>query len=439
MNHSVSFSWGVMAACLFAGGATAASVADPLPEPFPDTPEARATADADELEDLYTQGRIAEVARRGLALIRGGGQPDAELRLKIALSLSATRQTPAAIEQLAAVVDTWEMPAAQQARLPLANAYRWSGRADLALPHFEHVLKQEPDNAAARSGLTAVTRELRPRATVQWTGTDDNGGLQVHQGVAKYRWRNEDLNQIYEVETHISQHEFTGVGPRGRTRGATFRYERPDLPLQPQVAVTFDGAPLSGLLADIKLKLSESLSIGVGRDNWGEVALAPRALQAGLTANRVNADGMLDTPWGMFYGRLALNQISDGNRITTGHAKFTPALNLAGGVIKPYVFVDARNVRFNTPDYWSPAEGVGLYGLGTTLEWVHDDWHFILAGQYGQRWYGDAGKSWIGSASAQRWLTDRTSVTANWFGLSSIRDGARYRSKALTLKVDHLF
>lgn len=439
MTHPSALSALALAACTCCGLVNAASVADPLPLPFPDTEEARAYEATDALEDLYMQGQIAEVARQGLELIRAGTQPDAELRLKIALSLSATRQSAQAIEQLQAVVDSGEMPSARQARLPLANAHRWASRPDLAQPHFEQAVKDEPNNADAQSGLQAVRRELRPRTTVQWTRTDDNGGLLSQQGVVTHRWRSDDLAKIYEVETHLSNHEFQATGPSSHARGATVRYERTDLPLQPKVAVTFDAAPLSGLLGEVKLKLSDSLSVSAGRDNWGDLSLAPRALELGITANRLSADGVLLTQLGVLSGRVAFNRVSDGNRVTTTTVKFAPAVKLMDGVVKPYAFVDTREVDFATPAYWSPADGVGLYGVGTTLEWVHSDWYFILAAQYGKRWYGDAGTSWVGSAAAQRWLDDKTAVTANWFGLSSVRDGARYRSKSITLKVDRLW
>lgn len=440
MIHPQALSVLVLAACTCCGLAQATSVADPLPEPFPDTAEAKAYEASDALEDLYMQGQIAEVARQGLDFIRTSPQPiDAELRLKIALSLSATHQPAQAIEQLQAVVDSGEMPAARQARLPLANAHRWAGRPDLAQPHFEQALKDEPGNADAQSGLTAVNRDLRPRTSIQWIGTDDNGGLRSQQAVLAHRWRSADLTQIYEVDAHLNRHEFTTTGPSAHARGATVRYQRVDVPLEPKVSVSFDGAPLSGLLGELRLKLSDSLSVSLARDNWGDVSLAPRALAQGMTANRLSADGVLLTEWGVVSGRVAFNRVSDGNQITTTTVKYTPALHLMNGVVKPYVFVDTREVDFATPSYWSPAEGVGLYGLGTTLEWVNSDWYFILAGQYGQRWYGDAGKSWVGSASVLRWVDDKTAVSANWFGLSSVRDRARYRSKSITLKVDRLW
>lgn len=440
MKHPFAPTTLALLACACCGIAHAASVADPIPEPFPDTEEAKAFAATDELEDLYMQGQIAVVARKGLALIKTSTQPiDAELRLKIALSLSVNQQPKQAIEQLQAVVDSREMPAAKQARMPLASAYRWSGRPDLAYPQFEQAINEDPNNADAHKALKAMRRELLPRTSVQWSGTDDIGGLNAQQATVTHRWRSDDLTQVYEIETHLDALEFKNTGPSAHSLGATARYERPDLPLQPKVAVTFDAAPLSGVLGELQLKLSDSLSVTVARDNWGAVALAPRALDMGMTANRISADGFLPTDWGVLSGRVALIGVSDGNRVTTGTLKFAPAVKLLNGVAKPYVFLDTREVRFNTPAYWSPADGVGLYGLGSTLEWIHDDWYLVLAGQYGKRWYGDAGTSWIGSASAKRWIDDTTALTVNWFGLSSFRDGARYRSKTITLKVDRLW
>ena len=420
--------------------ARAASVADPLPEPFPDTEASKAFAATDELEDLYMTGQIAEVARQGMVLIRAGDpKPDPELRLKIALSLSAQQRQKEAIEQLKIVVDSEDRATAREAQIPLANAYRWSGRPDMALPHFVQAAIDNPKNQDAQDGVTAMDRELRPRTTAQWTGVRDNGGLRVQQLSVAHRWRGEDMARVYEVETHGGSYEFKDVGPHARPKGVTLRHERTDLPLEPKGSVTWDARPLSGLLGELRLKMTDWLTLSAARDNWGAVSLAPRALEAGMTANRLTADGLFLTAAGVFSGRLSYNRVSDGNRVTTSTFKYAPALPFGGGVVKPYVFVDTRSVGFNTPNYWSPAAGVGIYGLGSTFEWVNKDWYFIAAAQYGDRWFGDAGKSWVASATVQRWINERTAVSANWFGLSSIRDGARYRSHLLSLKLDWLW
>ena len=230
------------------------------------------------------------------------------------------------------------------------------------------------------------------------------------------------------------------IGPNSNQGGAAFRYENVASVFQPRVTVSADGKPSSGLFGELKLKMgSLPVHVYAGRENFGRTSLSARALDAGLTANRVGIEGQLGGTAGVLSGRLSIHNISDGNQLRTSNIKFAPSWRPLGVAFKPYVSIDTRDVKFNTPNYWSPADGSGTLGLGLTAEWSDKDWYLVLAGQAGQRLYGEAGTSWVGSVSGQRWLNKDTAVTVNLFGLSSVRDNARYRSHSLSVKLDRLW
>lgn len=177
----------------------------------------------------------------------------------------------------------------------------------------------------------------------------------------------------------------------------------------------------------------------LARENFGLTSFSARALDAGLTANRVGLEGSWGDTVGVLSGRVNWYNISDTNTLRTGSLKFAPSWRPLGLWFKPYASIDTRDVKFNTPNYWSPADGSGTLGLGATAEWASKDWYFVMAGQLGTRMYGEAGSSWSASVGAQRWLNRDTALTVNLWGMSSIRDQVRYKANTLSVKLDRLW
>ena len=393
-----------------------------------------------QLEQLYFAGQYADVGTQGLAWLSEQKTQKTEpaLRLKIANSLAWSNRLETAIGQYEDLVRNTDQASA--ARLPLANALRWSGRSDLALPHYERAAKDDIQNTDAAAGLEYAQRELRPRTTVQLGRNQDSGDMGILSGTVTHRWRDESWQQIYEVEVDV-QNEYQGpLGPNPHHRGTTLRYENVGMVWKPVLTLDLQTHPHTGLYGGVKIKLGTlPIHVEVARENFGLTAASARALNAGLTATRVGIEGRWSGNMATVSGRVGFSDISDQNTLRTTSFKLTPAWRPLGAAVKPYIGVDTRDVKFNTPNYWSPTAGSGTLGLGATAEWVEKDWFFLFGGQIGARLYGEAGNSNSASVGGQRWLNKDTAITANLWGMSSIRDGARYRAHSVNVKLDRLW
>jgi tetratricopeptide (TPR) repeat protein len=406
------------------------------------TDTAAAQAISKVLNDLYSQGRYAEVGTQGLAAIQAEpDQPDSALRLKIANSLAWSSRLDQAIPQYEALVNDSDPTQAQAARLPLANAYRWSGRSDLSMPLYKKALDQDKGNKDILEGIEYAERDVRPRTTLAMGHSSDSGNLSIDTATLTHRWRDASLQQIYEVEGDVANDHQDPAGPNLRHTGGTFRYEHVGLKYQPRISLSAQGQPGSGLYGGIKVKLPDwPIHVEVAHENFGLTAASARALNAGLTANKLGVEGQWGGSVGTVSGRMGFYSISDGNRLRTLTGQFSPNWRPLGPAFKPYVSVDTRDVAFNTPNYWSPLQGSGSLGLGATAEWAEKDWFFFVSGQVGARLYGEAGDSaWSASMGGQRWLNRDTAVTVNLWGMSSIRDQARYKAHSLNVKLDRLW
>lgn len=391
------------------------------------------------LDDLFVNGEYGAAGSEGLAWLKSDGeQPDSALRLKIANSLAWTGRLPDAITEYEKLVRNSDQ--FQTARLPLANAYRWVGRSDLSMPLYRQALEENEANQDALDGVEYAERDLRPRTSFQWASSKDSGDLRIGTATVTYRWRDPSQQQIYEVEADLQNGKQGPAGPNPQHTGARFRYEHVGLPLQPQVNVSVQNQPSTGVFAGLRLKMDDlPVHAEVAHENFGMTASSARALDAGLSANRVGLDASYGGELGTLSGRINFYSISDHNSLRTTNLKLTPNWRPLGPAIKPYASIDTRDVKFNTPNYWSPVEGSGSFGLGATAEWSDKDWFFFLAGQLGTRIYGEAGNSWSASIGGQRWLNRDTALTVNAWGMSSVRDGARYRAHSLSLKLDRLW
>lgn len=391
------------------------------------------------LETLLSEDNYGAAGTEGLAWLQSGDEPpDSALRLKIANSLAWSDRLPAAIEEYEKLVRNSDQ--FQAARLPLANAYRWTGRTDLSLPLYKQALEENESNQDALDGMEYAERDLRPRTTIEWARDQDSDDLRLSTGTLTHRWRDPSRQQIYVVETDLRTAHQQPNGPHPRHTGVALRYTHMGLPLQPEVSFSMQDRPSSRWFAGLRVKLGElPMHAEIARENFGMTAANAKALAAGLTADRIGLTGSWSGELGVLSGRLNAYEISDGNSLLTTNIKLAPNWRPLGVAVKPYASVETRDLTFNTPNYWSPVEGSGSFALGASAEWAEKDWFFVLAGQLGTRIYGDASNSWSASIGAQRWLTRNTALTTNLWGMSSIRDGGRYRAHSLSLKLDRLW
>lgn len=401
---------------------------------------AQSAAVASVLTELYFKGKYAEVGTRGLALLQADGPtPDDELRLKIANSLAWSNRLSAAIPEYQALVRSSTQT--QPARLSLANSYRWSGRPDLSMPLYEDFLARDPENTDGKDGVEYAQRDLRPRTTVTLGSSSDSGDMKVGSGTVTHRWRDPSMVHVYEVEGALARDRQGPIGPNPQHVGGTFRYENVESPYQPQLHVSAQLQPGSGLYGGGRMLVPDTtIHVSLARENFGVTALSAKALAAGLSATRLGADASWGGSLGVLSGNINLYDISDGNSLRTTSLKYAPDWRPLGMAFKPYVSMDTRDVSFNTPNYWSPLVGSGTLGLGATAEWAEKDWFFFMAAQVGTRLYGESGtRSWSASIGGQRWITRDLALTVNLWGMASFRDNSRYRAHSTTIKLDKLW
>lgn len=390
------------------------------------------------LNDLYLAGDHTTVGTRALELLKGGNfNPDDALRLKIANSLAWTNRLPDAAKQYSLLIDGSE---ASAARLALANTYRWLARPDLSLPLYENLIDYDINNKDAKDGLDHADRELLPKTTFTLRQSSDSGAAKRATALTSHRWRDKSMLHIFEVELATNHDQLAPANLDIRQYDTTLRYEGVALPLNPRVYLNLQNKPFGGAYAGAKLRVIDpSTHLSIEHLNWGVSALSARSLDAGLTANHLGLETSLNFATGVLSARASYYRISDNNQLITTSLRFVPAWRPLGQALKPYVSIETRDVKFNTPAYWSPEAGSGSASLGVTAEWAEKDWFFYTVLQGGQRLYGEAGNSWSASIGAQRWITRDMAIGFSLWGMSSIRDSARYKAHAGSIKLEKLW
>ena len=393
-----------------------------------------------EVAQLYAAVNHEAAGTKGLALIQQGAKPNDDLRLKIANSLAWTGRLNEAYDQYALLLNG---PFDAEARLALANAARWQGRADLAKPMYSQVLALDPSNTGAREGLEYGDRDLRPSTTLSFGRSKDSQDMETRYLTVAHRWRDESGSKVYEVETRALQDRLDPAGLKLQERDITLRFQALDVAYEPKVYLNVQGTPKAAAYGGIRLKVAGAsdapTQVYLDRLNWGITSVSAKALNAGLSAIHAGIDTRQSFSAGEFYGRASVYRVSDSNTLLTTSLKFTPSWRPLGPGIKAYVATDTRDVRFNTANYWSPTQGSGTASVGLLAEWAQKDWFFYTAGQLGTPLYGEAGNSWSASAAAKRWLNKDYAVGVNLWGLSSRRDGANYRARAVSLNLEKLW
>ena len=218
------------------------------------------------------------------------------------------------------------------------------------------------------------------------------------------------------------------------------RYQALNLALKPSLELSVANKAGATLYGSARVKVSDTLNVvEIGRLNWGKLATNPNALDAGLSANHLGLEATKGLSIGTVVGRVDYYDISDGNAIVTSSLRLASSWRPLGPSIKPFVGVEMRDAKFNTPNYWSPEHGFGSFFAGLMAEWGSADWNFYASGQAGLRLYGDAGTSWSLSTGGKHWITSDIAIGFNLWSMASQRDSARYRSKSANVNLEKLW
>ncbi len=361
--------------------------------------------------------------------------PEDELRLVIANSLAWTGRLKESIQQYQPLIDG---KLDKEARVGMANVYRWRGRDDQAVPLLRSVLSTDPENSDARQAMDLAQRELRARTLVTLGTFDDSSDMQRRSLSINHRWRDASGRNIFEIET--SGVDDTLLTTAVKQQDLTLRYQALGLPLQPRFEISAQANPESAAFAGLKLQFAEqALVLDLGRVNWGKMALNANALQTSLAAAHAGAQANGRFVLGQLSGHVDYYDISDNNTILASTFNFMPAWRPLGLRIKPLVGLETRDARFASSAYWSPATGFGTVYAGLIGEWSGANWDFMASGQAGRRLYGEAGPNWSASASGRHWLGKDLAIGLSLWDMASWRNNAAYRAKSLTMSLEKVW
>lgn len=392
------------------------------------------SADQQRIIDLNAAGNYQAVGTEGLALM-AKEKPDDELQLIIANSLAWTGRLKESIPTYQGLA---KGPYANPANVGLANVHRWQGRDDQAMPLYRTVLASEPDNADALEGLELAARELSPRTLLSLGGSSDSSDMQRRSATINHRWRDSSGANIMEIET-------SGVRDRlptsqAQQQNVTLRYESLNLALKPSMELSMPTQSDSTLYASARIKFAEDqASLTIGRVNWGRMASNPNALVARLAASHLGITAAHGFSFGTLQGRVNYYDISDNNQLLTSSLHLASSWRPIGSNFKPFIGMETRGAKFNSPNYWSPDQGSGTLYAGVMGEWGSAGWNFYASGQSGVRLYGDAGTSWSASAGGKRWVSDDVALSMNLWAMASWRDNAAYRAQSATINLEKLW
>ena len=422
---STSLYMGMMLAAISCGASGAADLVQPE---LANSPAQKRVLELNAAQNYQATGT------QGLAVLeRERTEPG--LRLIIANSLAWSGRLKQAAEQYRALSAG---NLRKEARVGLGNVYRWQGRDDWAMPLYQAVLKEDPQNSGALEGQMYAQRELSPRTLITAGGAEDSGDAKRAELNISHRWRDASGAQIFELAGNASRDQLPDTRVKQGDLG--FAYQNLDLPFSPRLELNAQAKPKTDVFGNLKLKIDDGrFSIEVGRSNWGKAAFNAHALADDLTATHLGLDANLQFEAGQFVEHIDVYRVSDSNTILTSRSNFVFAWRPFGSRIKPFVGIETRDVRFYSNKYWSPADGFGTAYVGLQGEWAGDNWSVFGSGQVGTRLYGEAGSNWSLGAGSKLWLARDIAVGVNLWSMASRRDNARYRAKSVSVNLEKLW
>ena len=386
------------------------------------------------LKDKFYAGDYWSVGSDGMDFLNTDPGND-EIRMIVADSLAWTGRYAEAITQYQKLAGT---TLSDNAALGMANAYRWSGRPELAGLLYRQILTSRPDNPDAVDGLDRIDRELRPRTEITLGNKSDSNSVIQNSIEFNHYWRGEDAALKYELSLNASRYMHSSVDTHQRE--INLRFKHSDMALAPTLDLSVQQEPVSKAFAKLRLKLinSPELHVTFGHVNWGYMAFQPQALLDGLDATQLGMDGSLLTRPGSISLVYNEYQVSDGNWLNESNLRFSPSWRPSGSEFRYYIGLSGRYASRNTPSYWSPDTGYLSTDIGFTNEWSLNGADYSIYAQRGFHASGEALNSYnMGFAAKQHighdWLA---SLSA---GLLENQRADAYHSKYLTLGVEMLW
>ena len=384
--------------------------------------------------DFNTAGNYQAVGTAGLALMTTEKLDD-ELQLIVANSLAWTGRVQEAIATYQGLA---KGKFASEANIGLANVFRWSGRDDLAAPLYRAVLASDPENKDAIDGLELSNRELRPRTTLSFGGSIDSSDIRRRAVTLNHRWRDGDGSNIMELETSNVKDRLPSF--QAGQQDLTFRYQALSLALKPSLEISTATKTNGSIFASGRINLfDEQLSLQAGRINWGRIATNPNGLAANLSALNAGFTWSQNLSFGKLVAKANYYDVSDGNRIVTSGVNLASSWRPLGRHFKPFVGIETRDAKFNSPNYWSPAQGYGTAYAGVLAEWDGPDWGLYTSAQVGAPLYGDAGNSWNVMVGGKRWVSSDVAVGFSAGALASKRDRIEYKARSANISLEKLW
>lgn len=393
-------------------------------------------AEIETVHQLNADGKYRAAAKQGKQLIERGDADD-EIRLIVANSLAWTGQLDEAIPVYQNIIRASSSAGSvNNARAGMGNALRWKGRDDQAAPLYKQALADDPKHEPSLEGLVYAERELRPKTTITLGNSDDSSNMNRRSAIINHRWRDSSQQQLFELELGNNRDDL--AGNQASQQDFTVRYQALAVPLKPRFSLSAQASPGNAIFGGIQLELvSQKLTLDAEHMNWGLNALNTRALKNGLSANRIGLSGKTGTDFGDFSAAVNYYDISDTNTILTSNVRYTAPWRWIG--LKAFLGAETRDPKFNSLDYWSPAQGYGSTYLGLQGDWSKERWELFASGQAGKPLYGDAGDSWSLSGGGRLWLDRRFAIGLRQWQMSSWRDNAKYRANATTVTLESLW
>lgn len=386
------------------------------------------------IAELHAAGNYSSAGAEGLALL-AREQTDDGLQLIIANSLAWSGRTTDATTTYQKIKD----PAlVDDANVGIANILRWQNRPEVAAPVYRQVLVHNPGNADARSGLDLAERDLAPRTIVTFGRQSDSSDAVRTDATINHRWRDDSQFQVYEIETGAVRDELPGI--EGRQTDVTVRYQNLALQLKPTLELNSPTNMNQAIFGSVKFLVDDDrVQLDIGRVNWAKIATNANALLSGVSASHLGIDAKREFSMGNATASIDYYGISDHNTIWSSDFRLVSNLHPLGPNIRPYVGFESRQADFNTPNYWSPAEGYGSVYGGLSGEWQAEEWNLYGNVQIGAPVYGEAGSSWMLSGGAKRWVTKDVALSSNIWGMRSMRSGTEYRAQSINLILEKVW
>ncbi len=389
------------------------------------------TGVAKQIEHLFSEGKYEQAGTEGLALITKE-KTDEQLQIMIANSLAWTGRTKEA-GQLYRVLQNGKYKL--EAKLGLANLYRWEGRDHLAHPLYKEILAAQPTNTDAIEGMALSMRELRPKTTITIGASNDSSDVKTRDWRLSHRWHDESLNNVWEVET--SGLSSSNLAFKLKRQDAKIKFSALETFLKPSFEFGSDG---KNMYYNLRVEVPKfPIQVEYGRVNWGALSNNPSSLFSEQSATRLKVSGATELKFGKIDGQLSVYKVSDGNQIVTSNFNFTPAWRPLGVHLKPLLGFETRSTSFATLKYWSPATGYGSAFAGVMGEWDSRNWNVYASAQVGTRLYGEAGSSWSVSTGGKYWITEDWSLSLRFWAMASQRDYLRYKARSVFFTVEKLW